>query len=139
MSRGLRPSFWGQHETCSQRKAGTNDCPDQCRVPDAGVFPRDGTIAQPLDPELTLVRTSEIDPSAPPDALVIGPDGAMSYRGAPVADASAYLALTDRPDDTVIRVVPDRDLPAAKLIEIGAALQAGGAERVMIVTERDAQ
>lgn len=98
-----------------------------------------GTIAQPLDPELTLVRTSEIDPSAPPDALVIGPDGAMSYRGAPVADASAYLALTDRPDDTVIRVVPDRDLPAAKLIEIGAALQAGGAERVMIVTERDAQ
>jgi biopolymer transport protein ExbD len=33
-------------------------------------------------------------------------------------------------------VVPDRDLPAARLVEIGAALRAAGAESVLLVTER---
>ena len=98
-----------------------------------------GTIAQPLDRDLTLVRTADLDPASPPDALVIGPDGAMSFRGRPMADVAAYLAQEDRPTSDVIQIVPDRDLAATRLIEIGAALKNGGAQRVMIVTERDSQ
>jgi biopolymer transport protein ExbD len=33
-------------------------------------------------------------------------------------------------------VVPGRELPASRLVEIGRALRAAGAERVVIVTER---
>ena len=95
-----------------------------------------GSVAQPLDPNLNLVKTADLDQSSPPDAIVVGPDGALSYLGEPVGDADAFLARPDQSETTVVRIVPDRDLPAAKLVELGASLRAAGAERVLIVTER---
>ncbi|SFJ69638.1 ExbD/TolR family protein [Celeribacter neptunius] len=95
-----------------------------------------GTIAQPLDKDLSLVRTADLDPLAPPDALVVAPDGTLSYRGEALDTVSAYLARIRPQEAETLRIVPDRDLPAARLIEIGAELQAGGAQRVMIVTQR---
>lgn len=95
-----------------------------------------GTIAQPLDGALKLVRTADLDSSAPPDALVVAADGAMTYRGDPVADAARYVALRGDDAPQVVRLVPDRDLPAAQLVRIGADLRRAGAQRVVIVTER---
>jgi len=94
-----------------------------------------GTVAQPLDGTLNLVRTSDLDGAAPPDALVVHPDGRMSFRGIEIASIEAFLAAR-APGDGAVRVVPDRDLPAARLVEIGAALSAAGAEQVVLVTER---
>jgi biopolymer transport protein ExbD len=94
-----------------------------------------GTVAQPLDPELRLVRTTEMKGTAPPDALVLHRDGRMSYRGEDTASAEDFLAARGEAGGAV-RVVPDRDLPAARLVEIGAALRAAGAESVLLVTER---
>jgi len=94
-----------------------------------------GTVAQPLDGTLNLVRTSDLDGAAPPDALVVHSDGRMSFRGIEIASIEAFLAAR-APGDGAVRVVPDRDLPAARLVEIGAALSAAGAERVVLVTER---
>ncbi|MFP4405594.1 ExbD/TolR family protein [Rhodosalinus sp.] len=94
-----------------------------------------GTVAQPLDPDLRLVRTNELEGAAPPDALVLHPDGRMSYRGTDTASAEAFMAARGDAGGTV-RLVPDRDLPAARLVEVGAALRAAGAERVLVVTER---
>lgn len=94
-----------------------------------------GTVAQPLDPELRLVRTAELEGAAPPDALVLHADGRMSHRGTDAASAEAFMAARGDTGGTV-RVVPDRDLPAARLVEVGAALRAAGAERVLLVTER---
>jgi biopolymer transport protein ExbD len=51
------------------------------------------TLARPLDGDLRLVRTSDLEGRAPPDALVIHSDGRLAYRGAALADARAYIAL----------------------------------------------
>ncbi|AKP00105.1 Biopolymer transport protein (plasmid) [Marinovum algicola DG 898] len=95
-----------------------------------------GTLARPLDPGLTLVRTADLEGRAPADALVIHADGRLSWQGIPVASPSAFLA--DLPQDMrpVARLLPDRDLPAANLVALGRAVQAAGAARVVIVTER---
>jgi len=100
------------------------------------------TLAPPLDGDLRLVRTEDLQGRAPPDALVVHADGRLVYRGAAVPDASAYMraAYASR-GETVrdVRIVPDADLPAPDLIRLGEALRAAGAERVVMVTERGLQ
>lgn len=95
-----------------------------------------GTIAAPLDPSLSLVRTADLEGRAPPDALVIDADGALSYRGEAVASAAAHARSLPAEARGAIRVVPDRDLPAAELVRVATELRGAGAERVLIVTER---
>jgi len=95
-----------------------------------------GTLAPPLDTGLTLVRTADLEGTAPADALVVHADGRLSWRGAEMATPEAFLS--HQPDEVRarVRVVPDRDLPAAELVRIGRVLRNAGAERVVIVTER---
>ena len=94
-----------------------------------------GTLAPPMDRDLSLVSTAELEGRAPPDALVVHPDGRLSYRGATLPSPEAFLAQREDtgPD---IRIVPDRDLPAADLVALARTLKAGSEGRVMIVTER---
>ena len=95
-----------------------------------------GTLAAPLDADLSLVRTAEIEGTAPADALVIHADGRFTAGGAPVATAADYLASLAEEDRARIRLVPDRDLPAETLVRAGRALRAAGAGDVVVVTER---
>ena len=95
-------------------------------------------IAPPLDGELKLVSTAELENREPPDALVVMPDGLMKYRGALITPAH-YVTIKQEsaPDDLkAIRLVPDRELAAVKLIEIGRELRSLGAEKIMLVTEQ---
>lgn len=98
-----------------------------------------GTLAQPLDPALSLVRTADLEGRAPPDALVIRADGSLRYRGDRVASAAAYLSPPAAGEAPEVRLVPDRDLPARDLVRIARELRAAGAGRVIIVTERGLQ
>lgn len=98
-----------------------------------------GTVAAPIDPTLTLIKTDALKGTSPPDGLIIHADGRLEAGGVPVADAAAYLAGLTADDRSLIRVIPDRDLPAAILLQIGAALREAGAEQVMIATERTAE
>lgn len=98
-----------------------------------------GTLAQPLDKDLTLVDTSELEGRPPPDGLVMHADGRMSYRGEPVASANTFLAQQDEAAREAVRIVPDRDLPAAELVTLARQLRIAGAGRVLIVTERGLQ
>lgn len=98
-----------------------------------------GTIAQPIDPSMRLVRTDDLAQSPPPNAIVVTAQGELSFRGQSVADVAAVLELMSEDDLRVARIVPDRDLPARDLISLGAALRAGGADSVVIVTERGLQ
>ena len=96
-----------------------------------------GTLAAPMDGDLTLVQTDILDGRAPPDALVVHADGRLSYLGAPVDSVAAFMA--DQPEggqDQTLRLVPDRALPAQVLVRLSSELRAAGAARVMIVTER---
>lgn len=95
-----------------------------------------GTLAQPLDREVALVRSADLDITPPPDALVIHPDGRLSFRGAPLDSATAYMQHLRQDGPAVARLVPDRDLPAARLVDLAAQLRQAGAERVVLITER---
>lgn len=94
-------------------------------------------IAPPLDRGVALVRADRVEGRAPPDAAVIRADGTLVYRGAEIG-SEAYLAarLSESADRVALRLVPDRDLPAARLVAIAADLRRAGADEVWIVTER---
>lgn len=98
-----------------------------------------GTIAQPLDADMKLVNTVELDGREPPNALVVHADGSLRFEGKPLASAAAYVTTLPKGRREVVRVVPDRALPAASLVKLARALQDAGASRVMIVTERGLQ
>ncbi|MFQ1701401.1 ExbD/TolR family protein [Loktanella agnita] len=98
-----------------------------------------GTVAPQLDPDLALVNTADLDLSAPPDGLVVFPDGALSANGQAVSDVTAYLAGRNVDQRATVRVIPDENLPAKTLLEIAAALRAADVESVVIATERAAQ
>jgi biopolymer transport protein ExbD len=99
-----------------------------------------GTLAPPLDADLMLVDTRDLDASAPPDALVAHPDGRLSYRGKPVASAADYLAAGNAAsgDSTAqtVRILPDRNLAASRLVALARDLRIAGAGRVLVVTEQ---
>ncbi|MEB8386453.1 biopolymer transporter ExbD [Rhodobacteraceae bacterium KMM 6894] len=95
-----------------------------------------GTLSQPLDKDLRLVRTSDLEGRAPPDTLVVHPDGRLAYRGKPVASAQAFYAARPEDQRDVVRVVPDQALSAKTLVKLARDLRALGASRVVIVTQR---
>lgn len=95
-----------------------------------------GTLAQPLDKELSLVRTADLEGRSPPDTLVVHPDGRMSFRGDDIASAEDFMALRGEDQRDLVRVVPDQELSAQTLVNLARDLRAAGAERVVIVTRR---
>ncbi|MEM8801322.1 MAG: biopolymer transporter ExbD [Pseudomonadota bacterium] len=98
-----------------------------------------GTLAQPLDGDLQLIETSDLEGREPPDALVLHADGRLSYRGETQTDVSVFLSGKDEEDLSQVRVVPDRNAEADALVEVSRALRAAGALEVVIVTERALQ
>ncbi|RKF16826.1 biopolymer transporter ExbD [Roseovarius spongiae] len=98
-----------------------------------------GTLAQPLEQGMNLVRTVELEGRSPPDALVIRADGTLTYRGSEITSPAAYLPRREDTASPDVRLVPDRDLPARDLVRIARELRAAGAGRVMVVTERGLQ
>jgi biopolymer transport protein ExbD len=94
-------------------------------------------IAPPLDRGVALVEADRLEGRAPPDAAVIRADGTMIYRGAEIT-SEAYLAarLSETSGEVALRLVPDRALPAARLVAIAGDLRSAGAQEVWIVTER---
>lgn len=92
-----------------------------------------GQLAPPLDPALELVDTSDLAAAPPPDALVISAEGEVSYRGDPVEPA-AYLETLE--EGARVRLVPDRALPASRLVEVASELRAAGAPSVAIVSRQ---
>lgn len=91
-----------------------------------------GTIAPPLDPDLDLVNTADLEGREPPDALVLHQDGALSFRGRPI-DAETFMA---NHDTGPVRIIPDRNASAPRLMEITSSLRRLGAASVFLVTEQ---
>ncbi|WP_299154601.1 biopolymer transporter ExbD [uncultured Tateyamaria sp.] len=91
-----------------------------------------GTIAAPLDPDLKLVETAELEGREPPDALVLRADGTLSFRG-DETNVEAYMQIHA---DGPVRIVPDRNANGLRMMEISRALRTSGASSVILVTER---
>ncbi|MBN7760143.1 biopolymer transporter ExbD [Nitratireductor aquibiodomus] len=103
-----------------------------------------GTLTPPLDNDVSLISTIEADRSQPPDALFVTSEGEMRLRGTATDAQSFMLERVDTLGETAareleIKVAADRELPAAKLVDIVGALKAAGASRISIITERVAQ
>ncbi len=94
-----------------------------------------GTVAAPLDPDLELVDTSGLEGREPPDAIVLHENGSLTYRGSP-SDPEAYMA---EHGTGPVRIVPDRNVPAPRLIEVTGGLRRHGASSVILVTEKSLQ
>ncbi|WP_299285948.1 biopolymer transporter ExbD [uncultured Tateyamaria sp.] len=91
-----------------------------------------GTIAAPLDPDLKLVETDELEGREPPDALVLRADGTLNFRGDQM-DVEAYMQIHA---DGPVRIVPDRNASGLRMMEVSRALRTSGASSVILVTER---
>lgn len=98
-----------------------------------------GTLTQPIDDDVTLVKTRELEGRAPPDTVVIHADGRLNYRGEDVASIETHIADLLAEERAVLRLLPDRNLPATRLVAYANAARSAGAERIMIVTQRDLQ
>lgn len=98
-----------------------------------------GTIGPQLDPDLTLVDTSDLDPASPPEGLVVFPDGTLSAQGRQVANVADFLATLPADQRDTVRLIPDQILPAKILLETAAALRGANVSQVLITTERAAQ
>ena len=98
-----------------------------------------GALAPPLDACVELVDTADLDGRAPPDAAVVLADGSLLLREQPV-DAAAVVARAREQapasDAPAVRLVPDRNLPAATLLALAADLRDAGAGDVWLVTEK---
>ncbi len=92
-----------------------------------------GSIAAPADGEIRLVQLDAAGPPPPPGSLVLTAQGQLRADGSETTVA-AFLATRTEP---AVRLMPDRDAPAARLVEVARDLRAAGAERVIVVTERD--
>lgn len=95
-----------------------------------------GTLAQPLDPKLNLVETRDLEGRAPPNALVVYPDGRIAYQGTDQVDVAGFIAALSIDERTTVRVLPDRALPAQKLVTLTRDLRAAGAQKVLLMTQR---
>ena len=98
-----------------------------------------GTLTRPLDKDLSLVQTADLEGRAPPDTLVVHPDGRLAFRGEPVASAAAFWQARSEDAGDVVRVVPDKALSGQTLVNLARDLRAAGAQSVVIVTERGLQ
>ncbi|MCQ0091548.1 biopolymer transporter ExbD [Roseovarius sp. M141] len=95
-----------------------------------------GTLAQPLDRDLKLIRTADLEGRAPPDALVIDEDGILSYQGTQILSPAAFMLRQEDHAQPDVRLIPDRELSAQDLVRITRELRSAGAGRVLIITER---
>lgn len=98
-----------------------------------------GTLAQPTDAQLQLVKTADLDRIPPANVLVIQSDGHMLRAGKTIETLAVFYARLPDPAKADIRVMPDRALPAARLIELAAELSDLGAGKVLIIAERAGQ
>ena len=99
------------------------------------VFLIAGTIALPSETDIELVSLADLEGTAPAETLASYPDGRAVGQGADVMPETFEIPATDG-EDRVLRLLPDRNLPAWKLIEIAATLEARGATNLRVVTER---
>jgi len=93
-----------------------------------------GTFMPQLETGVRLVTPTEA--AAPRGALLVNADGELRSQGR-LTDARAYVSVLKRESGLAeVRLAADRDLPAGRLIEIVAELNAAGADAVKVVTER---
>lgn len=93
-----------------------------------------GSLSGKPDGRMEFVETDAEACCTPDGALVVLADGSLLFGGAPVASARAYLAQLEG-DAPVVRIAPDRHLPANDLLALARHLKEAGAGQIVILME----
>ena len=99
-----------------------------------------GTIAPSVAPEVSAVKTSKAEATEPDEMLGLRADGTLIHRGE-VTTPEAYAewlkaGASGNGAEPEIRLLPDRELPADKLLETVSDLSAASGARIVIISER---
>lgn len=95
-----------------------------------------GTLSTPSE-RVSFVTTEGLDCCTSPDAVIIDSAGILYVESAIFESAEAFMQ--SREDKTaLIRLLPDRELPANSLLSLIGALKDQGAQQIVIVTEHTA-
>lgn len=97
-----------------------------------------GQLAPPADKQVDLVETTDAENLPPPEALYVRADGTLVFRGQPT-DAASYLAANPLPagePEAQLKLGVDRNLDAARLVEIIDELYGAGAPAIRVVTQK---
>jgi biopolymer transport protein ExbD len=94
-----------------------------------------GSLTPPLDGTVSMIGTETAEGTDPPDALTIGADGALRYRGQPTT-LEAAVARHRETGAASFKIVADRALPAATLVETTGDLRVHDIGSVLVITER---
>lgn len=92
-----------------------------------------GTISSQVSNDVTLASIDDIDIEAPLDALVMGENGTLRFKGRELSLSEA-VSLFDSSDK--VRLLPDRAAPASEVIALAKALRSGGARTLVLITEK---
>ncbi|MEH6743262.1 ExbD/TolR family protein [Hyphomonas sp.] len=92
-----------------------------------------GSLSSPPDPSIRFVQTEDLDCCVAPDAVAIDSSGQLRRGGIPID--MKYIIQSRNTDATPLRLLPDRHLPAAQLLELVKELRANGQTDIIIVTE----
>ncbi|MEL7198508.1 MAG: biopolymer transporter ExbD [Pseudomonadota bacterium] len=94
-----------------------------------------GTLSKAPDSSVEYVTSEDLECCAPADALVITQRGELIYNKERFSNASSFMR--DRNGRTgVLRVLPDKRLPANVLLQIVEQLRASGAKEIKLVVEQ---
>jgi|MDTC01.2.fsa_nt_gb biopolymer transport protein ExbD len=95
-----------------------------------------GTLIKPLEKSLKLIETRDLEGREPSNALVLMQDGRLKFAGLTLESlenfAQNYVG-------EAIRIMPDKNSSAVRLIKISQILKQVGAKRIIIVTENRAK
>jgi len=92
-----------------------------------------GTLSRPMLGDIRFVETSGLECCVDQDGLVISKRGELTANGQSVASIHDYLFQMDSPE--VVRIIPDRDLPAQELLLLVSSLKEAGVEQIVVLTE----
>ncbi len=95
-----------------------------------------GSLSPPMNDQIALVSLADIEGRQPPNAVMLHSDGTVTWRGAEIDPLSFVLPEDATEAAGQLRLIPDRDVPAATLMAVAAALQEAGAEEIFLVIER---
>lgn len=93
-----------------------------------------GTLAPAADPTIDYVTTDGLECCAAPDVLAISENGQLARGGMEFSSTEEYLAAFD-PAGQPLRILPDRRLPAVKVLGIMQDLRGKGVERITLLTQ----
>lgn len=93
-----------------------------------------GTLAKAPEKGIEFVTSDTFECCAPPDAVAISATGELMFGGEHYASTRQYLAAAT-PIGKTLQILPDRRLPARELLRILTELRAGGAQKILLLSQ----